>query len=163
MHRISSISGWYEPLSLDDSSSLDAGAGARAGAGAGSWDISRSDSCTNENVISSELELRGPRSPIGSFRPVCSLARLLASCQSFLAQIHSASNLPKSGSLDIRCLASQGEASGTNWSTYPRIPRTCHHFVPPTTSFMTCSPRNALIRYTAASSQDDMGITRRTT
>jgi hypothetical protein len=32
-HRISSISGWYEPLSLDGSSSLDAGAGADAGAG----------------------------------------------------------------------------------------------------------------------------------
>ena len=93
MHRISSISGWYEPLSLDGSSSLDAGGGVRAGAGP--CDSLPSDSCTN---VSSGLELRSPRSPVGRFRRVCSLARLFASCQSFLAQIHSASNLPKSGS-----------------------------------------------------------------
>ena len=84
-----------------------------------------------------------------------SFARLFASCQSFFALIHSASNLCNV------CVKQQDQIRERG--THPRVPRTCHHLAPPTTRFITSSPPNALIRYTAASSQEAVGITRRTT
>src|SRR5882762_388608 len=48
-------------------------------------------------------------------------------------------------------------------TTYPSTPLTCHHFVPPTVRFTISSPPRACIRYSAASSQHDMGIRTRTT
>lgn len=89
MHRMSSISGWYEPLSLDGSFLL--------GAGGDSWYSSLSDST---DVALSKSVLRRPRPSVGPvWRALtgarCSLARLCASCQCFFALIHSASNLPK--------------------------------------------------------------------
>lgn len=47
--------------------------------------------------------------------------------------------------------------------THPLTPRTCHHFVPPTTRLVTSSPPSALMRYVAASSQEDIGTSSRTT
>ena len=41
--------------------------------------------------------------------------------------------------------------------THPDTPRTCHHFVPPTIFFVISSPPKALMRYLAASSQQDIG------
>lgn len=45
----------------------------------------------------------------------------------------------------------------------PRMLRTCHHVVPPTTLFIASSRPNAFIRHTAASSQEAVVITRRAT
>lgn len=66
-----------------------------------------------------------------------SFGSLCAPCKSLLALIHSASN--------------------------PRMLRTCHHVVPPTTLFIASSRPNAFIRHTTASSQEAVVITRRAT
>lgn len=47
--------------------------------------------------------------------------------------------------------------------THPSMPRTCHHFTPPTTSLALSSPPRHLMRYFAASSQLDNGMTSLTT
>ena len=47
-------------------------------------------------------------------------------------------------------------------TTNPLTPRTCHHFTPPTTCRAISSPPSALIRYVAASSQQDNGTRVRT-
>jgi hypothetical protein len=70
------------------------------------------------------------------------LARFLASCQSFLATIHSPSTLehPQINSLPER----------SDMTPHPLTPRICHHFVPPTIFFVADSPPRASIRYSAA-------------
>jgi hypothetical protein len=52
---------------------------------------------------------------------------------------------------------------GGTADAYPLIPRTCHHFVPPTTRLAAASPPRAFIKRTAALSQQDIGIVTLTT
>jgi hypothetical protein len=47
--------------------------------------------------------------------------------------------------------------------TYPLMPRTCHHFIPPTVRLATSGPPSAAMRYAAALSQQDMGTSNLTT
>src|SRR6266702_1245423 len=89
IHRISSISGWYAALSLGVSLSFGAADG---GPASSSSSIGGPD--PGPFKIGSRCSGRSAGCSWGeATEPLRSLARFCASCQSFLALIHSASNL----------------------------------------------------------------------
>jgi hypothetical protein len=149
IHRISSISGWYAALSCDVSEFCEGALASPSSSGGGPDTTPFERGVLGCSAACSWGAVTGPSR---------SLLRSRAFCQSFLAVIHSPSNL--------NCARHRSQAA---WpikrkkDTCPRMLRTCHHFVPPTTLFITSSPPNALIRYVAASSHEARGMTRRTT
>jgi hypothetical protein len=150
IHRISSISGWYAALSRDVSEFCEGVPASLPSSGGG------------PDATPFEIGSRGSGcSAVCSWGVVAGLSRCLvrlcALSQSFLAVIHSASKL------NCARHPSQATCPMKRKNTCPRMPRTCHHFVPPTTLFITASPPNALIRHVAASSQEARGMMRRTT